>query len=74
MNEPQNITITLDEYRDLCRTADTLDWLQGQGMCWRCADNLVNGWVIGDETEWHYRISGDVRDLVDQHRDLLSNN
>ena len=68
----RTITITEDEYRDLCRSADTLDWLQYRGLCWRGADAVFKGWIIGDETEWHYRNAGDVRDMVESHRAILS--
>ena len=66
------ITITEEEYADLLRTQETLDWLEGRGLCWRGVDAFFAGWVVGSETEWHYSISGDVRDLVDQHRAFLS--
>lgn len=67
------ITITEEEYRELCRTADTLDWLQSRGLCWREADAISPGWRIGVETEWHYGNAGDVRDLVDKHRAFWAN-
>lgn len=67
------ITITETEYRDLCRTADTLDWLQSRGLCWRGVDSAFPEWRVGDETEWHYPSAGDVRDKVDTHRAILAN-
>jgi len=69
----EKITITEDEYRDLCRSADTLEWLQARGLCWRGVDSAFPGWRVGDETEWHYSIAGDVRDKVDAHRAILAN-
>lgn len=73
MKKP-TITITEEEYRDLCWSADTLNWLQRRGLCWRGADAVSPGWIIGVGTEWHYGLSADVRDLVDAHRALLANN
>jgi hypothetical protein len=67
------ITITQTEYRDLCRSADTLDWLQSRGLCWRGVDSAFPGWRVGEETEWHYPHAGDVRDKVDAHRSILAN-
>jgi hypothetical protein len=67
------ITITEKEYRDLCRTADTLDWLQSRGLCWRGVDSAFPDWRVGDATEWHYPNAGDVRDKVDAHRSILAN-
>jgi hypothetical protein len=69
----EKITITEHEYRDLCRSADTLEWLQARGLCWRGVDSAFPGWRVGDETEWHYSIAGDVRDKVDAHRAILAN-
>lgn len=65
------ITITEKEYRDLCRSADALDWLAGRGICWRGVDAVFPGWRVGDETEWHYANHGDIRDMVDNHRRIL---
>lgn len=67
----QNVTITEQEYADLKRSAAALEWLQQRGVCWRGADNLVNGWRIGHTTEWHYSIAGDVRDLIERHQKML---
>lgn len=69
----EKITITEHEYRDLCRSANTLQWLQARGLCWRGVDSAFPGWRVGDETEWHYSIVGDVRDEVDAHRAILAN-
>lgn len=74
MNQEPTIEIPLSEYNDLLRAGETLDWLQRQGVCWRGADNLINGWMIGNETEWHYSSPGnDIRDLVDRHKSFLAN-
>lgn len=74
MNQEQTIEIPKSEYDDLLRSGETLAWLQRQGVCWRGADSLVDGWVIGNETEWHYSSFGnDIRDLVDKHKSLLAN-
>jgi len=70
----ETITITEKEYRDLCRSADTLDWLQSRGLCWRGVDSAFPGWRVGDETEWHYPHAGDVRDKVDEHQEILRDN
>jgi len=67
------ITIPLEKYRDLCRTAETLKWLQSRGVCWRGVDYAFPGWRVGDETEWHYSVHGDVRDKVDTHKSFLAN-
>jgi hypothetical protein len=67
------ITIPLEKYRDLCRTAETLEWLQSRGICWRGVDEAFPGWRVGDETEWHYSTHGDVRDEVDAHKSFLAN-
>lgn len=69
----ETITIPIDEYRDLLKTAECLRWLQNQGMCWRGVDHAFPGWRVGDETEWHYPHAGDVRDKVNEHRAILAN-
>lgn len=71
MKEKATITITEDEYRDLLKSADTLEWLQFRGVCWRGVDSAFPGWRVGDETEWHYPHAGDIRDKVKAHKDFL---
>lgn len=71
-DEPLTVTITEEEYRDLCWSSDTLSWLQNQGLCWRGVDSAFPDWRVGNETEWHYSNSGDVRETVDAHRSILS--
>lgn len=73
-NAEPTITITITEYRDLCRTAETLDWLQSQGVCWRDVDSVFQDWRVGGETEWHYNNAGDVRDKVEEHRKIIARN
>jgi hypothetical protein len=67
------IKITETEYRNLCRSADTLDWLQSRGLCWRGVDTAFPGWQVGGETQWFYPPNGDVRDKVDEHLEFLAN-
>lgn len=68
------MNITEEEYDDLKRTEACLNWLQQRGMCWRGVDNLRRDWRVGDETEWHYRNAGDVRELIEEHQQLLRPN
>ena len=67
------ITIPKSKYDDLCRSERTLQWLANQGLCWRGVDSAFPGWRVGDVTEWHYSVSGDVRDTVDRHKSILAN-
>lgn len=60
---------TWDEYRNRCARA--IEWLAGQGVCWRDADLVESDWVIPGETEWAYSAQESVLNRIERHREQL---
>lgn len=61
------------EIAELLDDSAMLDWLLGQGLCWRDCDKEVPAehWVVGPQTEWLYRNNGGrgrIQDAMDRDR------